>query len=389
MRSQIHSDTIGEAKIMVQYEASAQSARRRRRNRIASAVAVCLVAAAALIAPYVAHTAHAAAPKATCAQPPAGKDPTTFTKQQLQTYGLPLRLPHQDQATWANMIRHAKHRMCTPQSIKPLSHLLHHAPTQGMTPATPATGESRFSFCDNCWAGYEAYGANYNFTNVWGTWQVPCVPTNAPLPTPDSGDTYAFGPWIGLGGDAIFDPNANLVQTGIGVHAQTSTIYGAHSVPIVQTTYTYQAWVENTGTYMAGQAFYYFNVNCGDWIMAEVQAPDTLWIGDFQNNGYTDVSYGPAAGTDEAECTIEEPTEAVGLLDFGTQTFTQCLAYDANSNTFGALNLFNDKVNSMTRPLTINLPLGLTYTIETPMTSTGPIDTSNSNGSFSVTWLSS
>src|SRR5215469_2786394 len=91
--------------------------RMRRVLLILSVLAIGLVAATALVVPYVLHTAYAASPAhpaSTCAQPPAGKDPATFTAAQLKTYGLPPPMTGRNQATWERFASHAKHRVCTP-----------------------------------------------------------------------------------------------------------------------------------------------------------------------------------------------------------------------------------------------------------------------------------
>jgi hypothetical protein len=368
---------------MQTFEPSSLPARVRHLRLILSVLAIGLVAAAALLVPRVIQTAHAAPkPTNTCAQPPAGKDPTTFTPQQLRSYGLPARLPHQDQALWAKMVRHATHRVCTPMSTRP-AHA--HFRTPPNPSATPQAGKMN-SECDACWAGYEAYGMNYNLNNVWGVWQVPCVPDNASLKE----DGFSFSTWVGVGGDLDFNPN-NLAFVQTGTEGDYETIFGAHSVPLPSATYT--AWVELLGQPFLGTeaAMTVFNISCNDWVMAEVDAVNNIvWIGDFNNSQYYSQTF-VAAATTEAECIVEQPggNGVFGLLDFGTQTFTQCLANDANSNTFGGINMFTNEARTSTEPFSINIPLFGTQTIDIPKAEPGPIDTSNSNGSFAVTWLTS
>ncbi len=339
-----------------------RSVRRRRLRVIVSVLVVGLAALAALVVPHVAQTAHAAAPASTCAQPPAGKDPTTFTTQQLKSYGLPLRQPKQNQTTWANMLRHAKHRICAPMATGP-------AHTHHGTPTSPADSQHYTGHCELCWAGYQVAGSSYNFTNIWGMWQIPCVSYYTSPPGPDASEVA--GAWIGLGDDV----NSSLVQVGFEIDPVATTIYGPFGIPLyTNVSATYRVWMENTWTYMAGQSFYYFNVNCGDWVMAEVQAPDTMWIGDFQTNNYTIQTYGPAAGGNPAECVLEEPTQSDGLVDFGTVTFSQCLLNDAASGTYGGINQFNSQTDTM-QDSSGNV-----------MAYPGPLDPSSTSGDFSIYW---
>ncbi len=333
-------------------------ARLRHLRMLISVFVVSLVALAALVVPRVVHTAQAAAPKPanTCTQPPAGKDPTTFTTQQLKSYGLPPRLPNQNQTVWTNMLRHAKHRICAPVAAG-LAH-----PQRGV-PAMPTSSHHYTGHCSFCWAGYETGNGQYNFAAVWGIWQIPCVLYTTSPPGPDA-NTIA-GAWVGLG-------YGNVVQTGYEADPIDYPYYGPFSTPLFTiVTATYRVWVENTGN-VPDVTNYYFNVNCGDQVLAEVEAPNVMYIGDLQTGNYTSQIYGPAAWTGSAECILEEPTQADGLLDFGTLTFSQCEAFDETSGTVGGINQFSAQADTM-RDQAGNV-----------MAYPGPLDTTN--GDFSIYW---
>ncbi len=353
----------------------------RRLRLIASMLAISLVALAALLVPHVITQAHAAAPKpgTTCAQIPSGADPTAFTRQQMKEYGLPSRLPGQGQSMWTKFMSHARYRVCTPIGTRP-AHTHSQAPS-----ATPVSHHVSNSECDQCWSGHEAVGTNYNFAQVWGVWQVTCPPDNASL----NEQGYQNSAWIGLGGDLNADPNA-IALPQLGTDSTFETIYGAHSVPLPSATVV--AWWETLGQGAfigSGPEVDMFAVGCNDWIMAEVDAStNTMWLGDFDNNQYFSQNFA-AASTNEAECIVEQPADTTALLDFGTQTFSQCLTNETTTNTFGPLNLFNSKTLTATVPITVPAPFGGSFTLEYPKTQVGSIDTSSSNGDFSVTWLTS
>jgi hypothetical protein len=346
---------------------------RRRIRLVFSVVVVCLVAVAALVVPYLIRTAHAASPANICLQPPAGKDPATFADTQLKMYGVPHRPRGMDATQWRTLLSHLKHRVCTPLPAKP-SHARPHSPA---TTPVPMPSQKTASDCDFCWSGYEAYGTNYNFADVWGFWQVPCVPANAPL----GEDNYDFATWVGLGGDTAFNPSsAGLPQ--VGVDATGFTVWGARGAAFPSA--TYQAFVDNPGAFMNSQENPVFDVNCNDWVMAEVSAPNIMWIGDFTNGQYYQTAYGPT-DTTTAECIVEESQGSpVGLLDFGTQTFSQCFADDATSNVFGGIDQFTHKAWTSTKPISTYIPGFGTLTRHVSLASPGPI---SYEGSFTDNWL--
>jgi len=250
------------------------------------------------------------------------------------------------------------------------------------------------SICASCWAGQEAYGSNDNFESAWADWQVPCIPLSASL----NETGYRFSTWVGLGGDQSFNPNTFiLAQAGVDATYQTQTLAppnpgGFTGPPIVLGPgATYQAWVEALGQAGPPEPEHdVFAVNCGDTVTAEVVASSTnhtMMIEDPRQGDFYSESFS-FADTTTAECIVEQPSAAarLGLLDFGTQTFSDCQTYEANSNTSGGLNLFTNKPwISQTVTRTIPGPFGPIYIFATEA-APGPIDTSNNNGSFSVFW---
>ncbi len=101
---------------------------RRLRRRIATALILLVVLAAGIIGTFsVAPLIHAAAPNhpaSSCAQPPAGKDLTRLSSQQLQAYGIPPILTNRPD--WKTLATHFKHRYChTEQTATSLSQVQH------------------------------------------------------------------------------------------------------------------------------------------------------------------------------------------------------------------------------------------------------------------------
>ncbi len=363
---------------------SARHTRARRLYLVVSILAITLVAVAALIVPRFVHTAHAAAPANTCMQIPSGADPTTFTQHQLKQYGLPSWLPGQSQDMWANMVRHARYRACTPTRTRP-AHARPRSPSP--TSVTPASGQVMNSECNGCWSGYEAVNATYNFTDIWGFWQVACPPDNASL----NEQGFENSTWIGIGGDTIFDPVNALQFVQLGTDMTYETIYGQPGYNPIPSA-TGQAWYEffdqpHLGT--TGETDM-FPVACADWIMAEIDVPDAvMWLEDFRTGGYFSQNFA-VTDTNMAECIVEQPSgfnpetgqPINGLLDFGSQTFANCVAYEATSGLSAGLNQFNYKAWTATVPITFP---GIT--LYAPKTSVGPFF--DTEGGFTVNWLTS
>jgi hypothetical protein len=231
-----------------------RSARARRLRLVVSVLVIGLVATAALLVPHMIYTAQAAAPKNTCAQPPTGKDPTTFTKQQLTLYGLPSRLPGQTQAEWASMVRHARHRFCFPPSAaSPV------ATQHGLM--QPLSARDLPSCQVSCFAGLEGDSPNAPMISVASSWVVPCVSG-----VPNS--TAAI--WIGLG---ALNGGGPFLRVGVIMHEVYFTI-PTPGGPITEDFPVYYSYFQDTGDpnnsdIQSGPA-----VNCGDKIDAFIDEND-------------------------------------------------------------------------------------------------------------------
>ena len=319
--------------------------RMRRVLLILSVLAIGLVAATALVVPYVLHTAYAASPAhpaSTCAQPPAGKDPATFTAAQLKTYGLPPPMTGRNQATWERFASHAKHRVCTPD---PSLHL----------PNASAT-----AVCGSCWSGFGAHDENTivgqcgcshpftdtGFTSVATDFVVPCPN----LSTLENGSGVAG--WVGLG---------NVVQTGIAIDTVSSTP-------------RYTAWVENTYYPPNRSLIPVFSVNCGDEIIAEVfeaanSVRDGMAIEDLHTGQWYVNAFGPNPDPEDIECIVEDylvRNQRPDLMNFGTWTFNSCTASDVFGQSGSVYQFWDRTTTAGARQLEWNMTdskgVAMTYT---------------------------
>jgi hypothetical protein len=305
----------------------------RRLWRILSMLTIGLVAATALVVPYVIHSAHAASPShatSACAQPPAGKDPTTFTAAQMKMYGLPPVHPHQDKTQWAVILKHARHRVCP--------HLPSTSATQKFIPVAwresvkPLSAANPLEVAATCWyscvAGLIDPGADpgTSFTYVWSYWQIPCASVIASSPSADI-------EWAGMGipqTGGIPGSGGNQVSAGVVEY----TAYDDQTTP--PTPYpAYQAFVQNVGYTAYPWEWGLFGVNCGDWMYTEVDAPNFMYIWDTTSGDYNSEIYGPSADTSQLGCLVQDPQYEF-LMDFGSMTFNDCQAADT-SGKFGGL----------------------------------------------------
>jgi hypothetical protein len=294
---------------------------------ILSSIAVCLIATTALAMPYVLRTAHAASPMhatSSCAQPPAGKDPDTFTDAQLTMYGLPPHQPKQPKAQWENVARHAKHRVCV------------------SLPTAPVTTKLDDGDCSGCWAGYvsldqsnpnvQGGGGTNTFAGAYGQWVVPCT-NNLEIGS-------AVGEWVGMGG--VF---GSLVQVGVNAFTYQMTVWGGVTVAFPR----YWAFYENTADPTNPHSIPLFSVNCGDTMEAMTYLLDYGFILDSTTGQYASESNGPAAENAHAECVVEDPTsyDSAGnkthpdLMDFGALTFNECEAIDYNTSQWQRIDAFD------------------------------------------------
>jgi hypothetical protein len=286
--------------------------RMRRLRLIFSMLVIGLVAATALVVPHVIHAAHAASPThatSSCAQPPIGKDPTTFTNQQLKTYGLPSYLPGLSQAKWAKIVHHAKHRFCLPPTM-PAPAVQH-----GLMRPQHATGVE--PNIDNicCYAGLEGDDAS-GFISVDSSWVIPCT-SGAPNST-----TYS---WIGLGS---YSTNGPYLRVGVVMHQVYFTIPTPYG-PIVENYPIYSSYLQATGDPNNPGAQSVFDVACGDMVFGDVYtlAPSQYWVFfvDDASGNYIDVTEDASVDTTGASCLVGNDIDGShNLFDFGTLTFTDC-----------------------------------------------------------------
>jgi hypothetical protein len=328
------------------------SIRHRRRRIVAILLSTCVLLAGVIATVKVVPLADAAATPthvtSACAQPPAGKDPATFTDAQLKAYGLPPHLPKKAQSVWENIARHVKKHICV-SLPKPNVH------------SKPA-----YDDCTYCWAGYQAQDAN-NFFYTTAQWQVPCLQQAGEYP-----DSIA-GEWVGMGGQ----DNGSLVQTGVG----ESPIQFVHQgIPITIT--VAWAWVENVGAYMNDAPINLFPVSCGDTMGAVVMEPNYMYIVDETSGLSASENFGPSADTTEAECIVENPNNgAQHFANVGTATFSSCYAGD-DVGAFGGLQNFTHQADTMwnlDQSTFFGVPINSTVTMAAP----GPI---SGNGQFSTYW---
>ncbi len=320
----------------------------RRLRLIVSVLAISLVAVAAMIVPHVMHTAHAAAPKNTCAQPPTDKDPTSFTPAQLKTYGLPPRHPGQSQAQWEQIVRHIRHRLCAAPAIssghqgivaavKRLSATMpwqaaastthEHLDTTGGNPAGNRWHASAICSGASCYAGISIYTpftpyepSGTTFVEGWGDWKIPCVTS------PEDGSAFnqslVMGfPWM--------EPS---VQAGVMVTTQdvTITIYGRFPETITVTEPAYTMFVRGPNSFASTA------VNCGDSVEADLipaQPYDQVYLFDTTNSAppMLTLPLDPQVPTTHLGCLVEAPNGgSQDLMNFGTATFNDCQAQDTN-----------------------------------------------------------
>jgi hypothetical protein len=273
---------------------------------VASVLAIGLVAVAALVVPYMVRAAHAAAPThvaSGCAQPPAGKDPSTFTGAQLRAYGLPPHQARQNQATWEALAKLVKQHVCTPTS------------------QTKATNWPRNGYCTQCWGGIIA--SNDTFWSASATWTIPCVPWQ----NVNGGEWASM--WVGFGGTK----NNNLVQVGVEIKTAMGWVRNNgqwmwHPFPV------YSAWFENVADPTDPNPIpSAMGVNCGDTIYAEVINQNIMYIMDETTGQSDEEQFGPAGDNSTAECIVEDPAAgAVPLMNFGKVLFSDCSADDLNVN---------------------------------------------------------
>jgi hypothetical protein len=292
-------------------------ARVQRLRLIVSVLAIGLVALAALLVPRVIQMAHAAPkPANTCAQPPAGKDLTTMSSQQLKGYGLPPRLPGQSHAQWASMVRHARHRFCFPHSAAPSGSAQHAL----MRPLSARDVPS----CGTCFAGLEGdTSSGDGMSEVYGNVVVPC-----PSGTGADGPVAA---WVGLGSPGGGGP---FLRVGVELTQSTGSILIGRNW-VTTTQFLTSAFIQDTSDptnpgFQLGPTF-----DCGETVALQIYHSDNdptshqwnlYFFGETSGN-YFNVQRTSSPDTSAAECMVEDPNNgALPMLDFGTINYTYCVA---------------------------------------------------------------
>ena len=335
---------------------SQRSARVRRLRLVVSVLAISLVAAAALIVPYVVRVAHAAAPThaaSNCAQPPAGADPTTFTKQQLALYGLPAHLPGQSQAKWASMVRHAKHRFCFPPSAaSPVA--MQHGLMQ------PLSAHDIPSCQVSCFAGLQGDSPNTPMTSVSSSWVIPCV-SGAP------NTTAAI--WIGMGD---LNGGGPFLRVGVIMHEVYFTI-PTPAGPIVEDFPEYFSYFQDTGDPNNADIQSGPTVNCGDTVDAFISEndpqPNPWQVGIYSETSgyYFDITEGANVDASAAACGVEDPGNgAQPLFDFGAISFNDCIAFNGGDHIAGMLGYSPNMQWNMSPDQNVDDPWAMPVNISSP-----------------------
>lgn len=240
------------------------------------------------------------------------------------------------------------------------------------TPAASAMTASHISgsalgiaACSSCWSGYVGRSGS-GFTEVTGSWRVPCLGLADEAPT----DSVT---WVGLGGLG----NNNLVQTGT---RQSQFLDSNNNVED-----SYSAFVENTadpnnpnirpldGTQQVNGAT--VNVSCGDSITATVSANGDMVLKDLTNGESSGTqNFGPLPNTFTADWIVENTGGTYPLADFQTETFT-----NANAHIQGFISTSNvDQLSPIAETITDWNGAPLDYIASTA-----------SNGQFTLGWITS
>ncbi|MGO8677091.1 MAG: G1 family glutamic endopeptidase [Limisphaerales bacterium] len=164
------------------------------------------------------------------------------------------------------------------------------------------------------WSGYAATGAMDTVTGVSGAWTVPAV----------TGGAGYSALWVGIDG---FD-DGTVEQ--LGTMQEVVTVSNGRRGTTTQA--QYYAWVEMYPAGMVELNPSTYPVKPGDAITASVTCSGdvfTLTMSSSEGWSYKDVATSASAGRMSAEWVAEAPSSNFGVLplaDFGTVSFTQCMA---------------------------------------------------------------
>ncbi|KAI9731216.1 MAG: hypothetical protein M1834_005409 [Cirrosporium novae-zelandiae] len=178
------------------------------------------------------------------------------------------------------------------------------------------------------WAGavIESPPASATFTAVVATITVPTP--SVPSGSSSGGNTeYAASAWVGIDGDTC---STAILQTGVDFYAESN---GGTS---------FDAWYEWYPDY--AYDFSGITISAGDVIVMTVTSSTSKKGTAVIENQTTGVTVSKTLTSTSSLCgenaewiveDFEENDELVAFADFGTVTFTGCVATDADSSTFG------------------------------------------------------
>ncbi len=295
-----------------------------------SSIAVCLIAITALAVPHVIHSAHAASPThatSSCAQPPAGKDLSAMSPQQLQGYGIPSTITKQ--ARWKTIAPHLKHRFCFPA----------HAPAPAVQHGIMQPQQfDEFDCSFLCVAGMEGdTPSTFPVTFAHASWGVPCAFFR--------GGNTTLATWVGVGG---LDSNTPMLRVGV-IQLENVFTINTPGGPVTEHQDITYAYFQDTADPSTAGIQPGFGVNCGDQMEAYVYLPSgELWAIDDNTNTYFDVFVNPNVDRTNVACNVEDPNDgAQPIPDFGidtgtsdttTITFSDC---EASNNGRGGTGLLD------------------------------------------------
>jgi hypothetical protein len=294
---------------------SPRPTRMHRLRLILSSIAVCLIATTALAVPYVLHTVHAASSThvtSICAQPPAGKDLTTMSAQQLQDYGIPAHLTNRPH--WKTIASHLKHRFCFPAATPApaVQHGLMQPQLPSLIPPCPSP----------CMSGVQGTtSSRFPVTFIHGSWGVPCNTAFSPTPN------QLFDTWIGTGKTGFQAP---LMRVGVR-EQQTFIEVNTPGGPIPTYDPVAYMYYQDTADPSTAGIQPGFGVSCGDQVEAfawiSPRQSMELFAMDDTTGLFFDVFVNPNVDDSNVACAVQDPNDGIlGLAFFDAITFSDCVA---------------------------------------------------------------
>lgn len=289
----------------------------------------------------------AASPNASsCASPPANFDPLKASKAQLLSYGLPLLQSGVDNATkasWANALRHAKHRVC---NVKMINTHRYSQPLASLPQSCTGNCEEYLN-----WSGYIQDGSGFN--EVQSYWVFSAY--NGSKSPSGSLETS----WVGIGGDGS---NRNLFQAGTTDDPTNGYVFWWEAYP-------YNDQVDIAGIWPSPGYSVYVEVAYNSSTTADYVYVETVNDGNYFS---ANVHYGFAPNNQSAEWIDERSgcggTNYHSLADFQNVKWSYGVAYNS-----GAVYLGGKK--------------GIMYDYGYSKALTSPGSVNSSNHGFTDTWL--